>query len=1028
MRLGGVPRLALVVLGASAIAATTASPARAQGTITGRVMVQGSNQPVEEARVIVVGTSIFATSGLDGRYTLRNVPAGAAEVRVLRVGYTDQKKPVSVTNGQVLALDFALVQTVVKLQEVVTTATGELQRRSELGNSVSTIDASKVVATEPVKNIGDLLVAKAPGVQVLPANMTGGASRIRIRGTSSVSLSSAPIYIIDGIRMTANQSGIGVGGTIESRANDINPDEIEDIEIVKGPSAATLYGTDAANGVIVITTKKGHAGAPSWNFYVEEGNLKDRNDYPSQYAILGHAPNSTTVRKCLLTQMSAGTCIMDSTSTLNIFDRPDLTPIKPGWRNQYGLQLSGGTEALRYFTSGEIEREFGTVGMPNFDKQRFQAAKVDILPEWNRPNALNRASARANVNAAVTPTFDLSLQTNFVRIDQRLPQTDNNINSYFFNAMTGPGFTYAIPGTSNVGSLGQPLMGYSSFTPGDIFQQLTNQFVQRFIGSISASWRPLTWLEARGDVGTDLTDQVDHNLCRLGQCSDFGTQREGFAFDVRRNIRNFTSNVGATANWQARTWLGVKSTLGAQYVNYKNDNGQLEGDELPPGAQTPGQGTIPSVDGGTELSKTLGLFIEEQGAIHDRLFLTAALRTDQNSAFGTNFQRVFYPKASISWILSEEPFFPAYNWLNQFRLRASVGASGVQPGPNDALRTFRVVTTVIDGTDIAGLQSSALGNPNLKPERTTEFEGGFDTRLFDRVSFEATYYTKQSTGALINKTIAPSAGTNVTSVLTNLGSVKNAGLEGLITAQLLNQRWLGWDVTLNGSHNSNKLVKLGEGVTPIIGNNTQQRPGYPVSGYWKLPFTYSDANGNGIITANEVTVGDTAVFMGYSQPRDEVAITSGFEVLNRKLRLAAQADYKGGSSLDNREQEFLCQQTNSCPGTSDPNASLFTQARTVASRFTTPRTTTAGFFENLQYWRIREVSATYTLDDRFAQRYLRAKGGTLTLAIRNLHTFTKFTGIDPEANFATGDVGSLQDNLLTQGPPTYYTVRLGLRF
>src|SRR2546423_6903844 len=135
MRLSGVPRLALVVFGVGALVATVTSLSSAQATITGRVLAQGNNQPVEEARVVVVGTSIVARTATDGRYTLHNVPAGTAEVRVLRVGYQDQKKPIAVTNGQTLSLDFALIQTVVQLQEVVTTATGELQRRSELGNA-----------------------------------------------------------------------------------------------------------------------------------------------------------------------------------------------------------------------------------------------------------------------------------------------------------------------------------------------------------------------------------------------------------------------------------------------------------------------------------------------------------------------------------------------------------------------------------------------------------------------------------------------------------------------------------------------------------------------------------------------------------------------------------------------------------------------------------------------------------------------------------------------------------------------------
>jgi TonB-linked SusC/RagA family outer membrane protein len=1009
------------------LCATSGAAAWAQGTVTGRVSAQGTNQPLEEARVIVVGTTLFTTSGADGRYTLRNVPAGTADVRVIRVGYQEQKRPITVTSGQSTTLDFVMVQTVVQLQEVVTTATGE-QRRVEFGNTVATIDVANKLKELPVKNMGDLLAMRAPGVQVLPGNMTGAGSRVRIRGTSSLSLSSDPIYIIDGIRMTSdNGGGMGVGGTQGSRVNDLDPNDIESIEIVKGPSAATLYGTDAANGVIVITTRRGRVGSARWNVHGEQGLLQDRNDYPSQYAILGHLPaRPDSVVKCLLKDLPTGVCVEDSTSVLNLFNDPNESMIKNGYRTQTGLDVSGGTESLRYFVSGDFEREVGTVGMPNFEKQRFDTLGIDVQDEWSRPNMLQKASTRANLTASISPTLDVSVTSSFVKLDQRLPQVDNNVNSYFFNAMTGPGFKTPVPGVyRGINTLGQPLLGYASHRPGDIFQQLTKQGTQRFIGAVNADWRPLSWLQGRADMGLDLADRVDFNLCRLAQCNDVGTQRLGFASDFRQNTRNFTTNVSGTGTWQFRESVVFKTTAGAQYVNYKRDLAQATGSTLPPGAQTPAQGTIPSVSSGTTMQKTIGLFVEEQAAIRDRLFVTGAVRTDQNSAFGTNFQRVYYPKAALSWLVSDESFFPNLDWLSQLRLRASLGASGVQPGPNDANRTFSVATSNIAGTDISGLRSNQLGNSNLKPERTTEFEGGFDLRaLNNRITFEATYYSKTSKDALIQQVIAPSAGTNVTSNLANLGSVKNAGLEGLVTAQIINYNTIGWDLTVSASRNSNKLVKLGEGIPPIIGTNTRQIPGYPLNGYWRQTFTFNDDNNDGIIVPSEVHVSDSASFLGYSQPRDEIGFNTGVELFNRRLRLATSIDYKGGNTLDNREQEFLCQQTNSCPGTSSHDATLFEQARTIASRFT-PVTTTSGFFENDQYWKIREISATLTLPDNIAQRYLRSRAANISLAARNVATFTKFTGIDPEANFS---LANLQDNLLTQGPPTYYTVRLNLSF
>src|SRR4051812_2531245 len=208
-----------------------------QGTITGRVTAQGTNEPLPETRVILVGTSLFTTTGSDGHYTLRNSPSGVHDVRVLRVGYQEQKKSVTVDAGQTVNLDFAMANVVVQLEQLVTTATGE-QRRVELGNSVSTVNAADLAATAPIATVADLLTARSPGVQVLPGNMTGTGARVRIRGTSSLSLSNDPIYVIDGVRMTSNtnSSSVDVGGSFPSRVNDLAPEEIENVEIVKGPS------------------------------------------------------------------------------------------------------------------------------------------------------------------------------------------------------------------------------------------------------------------------------------------------------------------------------------------------------------------------------------------------------------------------------------------------------------------------------------------------------------------------------------------------------------------------------------------------------------------------------------------------------------------------------------------------------------------------------------------------------------------------------------------------------------------------
>jgi TonB-linked SusC/RagA family outer membrane protein len=1058
-------RNALASLSLVALPAIVAAQATVSGTITGQ-----NQQPITEARVLVLGTSLYTVSGPDGKYTLKNVPVGTADIRVLRVGFQEVKRSVKTTAGQTSSLDIVMSPTVVQIQEVVVTATGE-QRRIELGNATTNLNADKIVANSPVASMGDLLVAKAPGVQILPSNMTGGGSRVRVRGTASLSLSNDPIYIIDGVRMTSDQGSSFVGGTAPSRVNDLNPNEIENIEIVKGPSAATLYGTAAANGVIVITTKKGRAGAARWSAYGEGGSVQDKNNYPGQYAILGHTPgiNPSTgqpfpQRKCLLKELSdsapviiAGTApgptcsgvagLYDSLTSINVFKDADLTPIHDGNRNEFGVQLSGGTETVKYFSSAAFENETGPLALPTFSRAELNTApwKTPILGSWERPEALQKSSVRVNLNSTVSPTLDLSMQSAFVKVDQRLPQVDNNVNSFWYNGETGPGYK-----ANGTGSLGQPLMGYSGFTPAEIFQETTTQGNQRYFGSMNADWRPMNWMQNHADIGLDLSDRVDTQLCRLGQCADFSTNRLGFATEQRANARNFTANATSSGSYQAKDWLGFKTTVGTQYVNYQLDQNRSQGSILPPGAQTPGQGTTPSITSSYTVSKTLGVFVEEQASMRDRLFLTGAVRTDQNSAFGTNFQRVYYPKAQVSWVASDETFFPVVKGLDQFRLRAAIGASGVQPGQTDALRTIATTLTSIAGVDVSGERSNLLGNTKLRPEKSTEFETGFDSRwLQSRVNVEFTYYNKLSKDALINETLAPSTGAAVSSVKANLGAVLNTGLETVIDTRLLDRSYFSWDFTVNASHNTNKLKSLGFAnglpIQPIINTSTRQIEGYPVNGYWQRPVTWADVNKDGIITPNEVSIKSTGgplcvdpadltnktqicdgfEFIGYSQPRDEVSLTNGFEMLNHKLRINALFDYKGGASLLNNEEGFLCQQTTSCPETSLPGVDTWKQARAISSRDKSPLVSQWGYFEPLQFWRFRELTASYTLPDKFIQRTTRAQTASITLGARNLHVWTHFTAADPEMNYSQDDT---QLTLLTAGPARYITARLNLHY
>jgi TonB-dependent SusC/RagA subfamily outer membrane receptor len=339
----------------SALVLAAASLAEAQqSSIGGLVTDEATGQPLEAARVLLTGPNRIQTTNQEGRYLFRNVAPGGYGVRVLRLGYRPSTDSASVAPGEEVTLDFALTGAPVQLDEIVTTATGE-QRKLEVANAVSTIDAARVTEESPISEFGNLLSGRAAGVQVQKSGgTTGTGTRIRIRGSNSVSLSNEPLYYIDGIRMesgatssTLDIGGFGQGvGAAPSRINDLNPEDIESIEIVKGPAAATLYGIQASNGVVRITTKRGRAGRPRWNLYSEAGAVRDQNTYPINFNGRDDTPETGEDWDgfCIVQFELDGICTQTSVSQFSPLDDPATSPLKAGFRQQQGANVSGGTE------------------------------------------------------------------------------------------------------------------------------------------------------------------------------------------------------------------------------------------------------------------------------------------------------------------------------------------------------------------------------------------------------------------------------------------------------------------------------------------------------------------------------------------------------------------------------------------------------------------------------------------------------------------------------------------------------------
>ncbi len=1056
-------------IAAVAVSLALAAPARsvsAQGKITGHVTAADDGRPLAGARVLVVGSTSVATTGDDGSFTLSSVAAGNWQLQALHVGYQSLKKPVIVAKGEAVNVDFALTRAVVQLQEVVTTATGQ-QRRAELGNAISTLgDVGKRVEEIPTHNLSDLMIAKSPGVTILPGTELGGAPSVRIRGVSSISLSNAPIWYVDGVRYAADglRSGTDVGFSL---LNSLNPEDIEDIEIVKGPSAATLYGTNAANGVVLITTKKGHAGQTRWSWTAEGRTVDDRVPYQDMYANFGHDPATGSTLRCQLATMvtsqnPTGQCVSDSLTHYNWMKDPDNTFVHLGRGTLFGTSVSGGNDAVRFFASADLDNEIGPIQMPWYEVSRFNAQHIGVRNEWFHPEAQQRSSFRGNLTAALTPTFDLNLSTGFSKLDNRIPPESDLIIALYYVGMQNYGYKGCPGGVRPCGldkdpnqTDGTPLHDALQWAPGDIMQVTQNSDVQRFTGSANGNWRPLSWMQNDATVGLDLSAVNFFQLCRLNECPpQSATARLGRVTDNQTKFRNFSAKLSSTGTWNVRPWINLRTSAGTDYTNVEADTAFTNGTRLPPGASTVGSAAVQSAQDRQPVAvKTLGLYVQEQAGFNDRLFVTAAVRTDQNSAFGTNFQSVVYPKASLSWVVSDESYFPRFSWLDQLRLRTAYGASGVQPGATAALVLYSAgsvniptrSSTATSGSDVPGLTASQPGNANLKPETSTELEAGFDSQvLSNRVHFEYTFWRKKTKDALIQVALSPSSAASQLNPLLNIGSTQGWGHEAQVTAQLYQSRRFGWDVLVTGSHFSNKVVDLGTdpstGKPRILqpaggstGGQVRQMAGYPINSQWYRPYTYHDDNGDGILQVKEVHVDSLFQFYGYRVPRDIVSLQNGFDFFSGLVHINMMFDYKGGSSVLDGANNFQCNTGPfACRDTQDPTVSLDRQAAAIAKTYGTTLNGTnykssLGYFRNNQFWKFRELSAVLQLPNVVRSRIRAQQGSSIVFGARNIHTWTSWTGVDPEANYGLTQTEA-QNEFQTTGLPTYFTMRLNLKY
>jgi TonB-linked SusC/RagA family outer membrane protein len=1023
-----------------------ARPVEQTGAVLVRVVDTMTAAPLAGAVVGVKGTDIAVTTNEQGYTAILTVPSGVRVITARHIGYAPAEKEVAIPDSQGVRVELALRMTMSRLQDVVVTATGP-RRRLELGNDITVIDADSIVASQPVANVTALLEGRVPGLNVQhTSGAPGDPSRLRLRGPGSLTRSNDPIVIVDGVRVYAAQSDprsanlaspadvLGAyagkpgafGAAAPSPLDQIDPNTIEAIEVLKGPSAATLYGADAANGVIVITTKKGRAGPPRWNVSAERGLSYVPGDYPEQYFRWGHSFSDNAPRWCPVTDF---TCAADSLVRFQPLNDPTLSPLGHGHRTAVTLGVSGGSDALQYAFTGSASEDIGLLRLPGFAVRQFQGAHGTPPPSWmQRPHDYKAFSGTGRITVRLGNTADVALTTMLSRDHQQRTSLEDQLGALMYTYVDPVTSTYLTASSTAFVNSPHLLSG---------FYQRTTDVATTFRNALNLSWRPKTWLTGSADAGLDLVRREDEVLLPRNYSpadDSIGLFNRGTGSSLVGSV-NLRGIATAPLPWG----FALQTALGANYTSTRTDDAIFAGTDIPVGVVSPGQAKYRTFDESRGELTTFGWYIEPTLS-RKRIWISTGVRLDGGNTFGTQAKLAGFPKVSASYLISDEPFFPFKRLFNTLRLRAAYGHAGVQPGIGDRLRIYTAPSPApLDSqwVDIITLQN--LGNTDLKPERSAELESGFDADLLDnRLSLGLTAYRKTRKDALMRFPLPPSVYGEGTSIMRNIGVVRNTGIEMTVGAELEPADGVTWNIQASVSTNKNVVVSLAPGVAGLnntstaaggVGSLFRLAEGYPLFGIWARPIVgYTDANHDGVIMPGEVLVGDSASYMGSSQPDYEASFNTGISLFRGAVRIDAGFLYQHGMTQINAVEVG---RMSASQALNDPNtpvgrqAGIIVLASDLGSGLTGPNATPYAAIQTASLLRFNSLSVAYHAPPALARR-LGASALSVALQGTNLGLFTNYGGKDPNVNaFPNGnnvlDVGGLP-------MPRTWQVRLSLQY
>ncbi|UYZ59228.1 SusC/RagA family TonB-linked outer membrane protein [Hymenobacter latericus] len=975
-------------------------PALAQNReISGRVTDAATGQGLPGVTVLVKGTTTGASTGADGAFSI-SAPASATTLTFSFVGYKPVERPI----GTATSISVAMEAQTRQIDEVVVTGLATSVKRSNLANAVTTISAKELVGSTRPVTVDAALSGKVVGANIAQTSgAPGGGLSVQLRGISTINGSSQPLYIIDGVYAVSQEVGNGAGSAAFSSASagtgrttqdnginrlaDLNPNDIESIEILKGPSAAAIYGTRANAGVVIIKTKRGAAGQTRVSFSQDIGfarawRLLGKEDWTPEKIDLFYTGARAAEEKRLLAEAQQAGRIVDYEK--EVFGNT-------AFLRNTGLSVSGGNERTKFFVSGFTTNEEGIVKRTGFQ----------------------RHSIRANIDQKIGNRIDLGVSSNYI----------NSLNKRGFTGNDNRGISlgYTLAGVPSYAQLFPNANGEFPDSPytGDnplavveraINEEETNRFVQTATGTLRIIDNNRTSLRLAVQGGVDYANST----AQLAIPSDMQSQRGLPLPGAARVAKNefFNSNLQGFLiyDWRLGETLNLTSQVGTVRLSQRTNLTFNQGQNLSPGPPyTPNRGTVTTQETFITEEADVGFVAQQEANFRDMVIATAGIRFDKSNRNGDPNKYFAFPKASLAVNVAKLGFW-AFEPVNMVKLRAAYGETG---GPAFFNSLYSPLTAISTGGRPGLLPSTLLGNPDIRPETASEFETGIDLGFLDnRVTLEATYYNKQVFDLVNTYVLAPSVG--VTSLRAyNVGDIRNRGLELALTANPVRKDNFSWTSTTQFWLNRTEVTRLDEDPLVVPPFNTGLGFG---NTFGRNLFILGDSPSRWFGTpVNFATNNNFSGLTRYeeAQPTFQMSFLNSISLL-RSFELSFLFHWKKDGYNSNLSR-LLQDENGTTEDWSEPSGQVAADGTPLTKGQFRQTQPAREYIQNAGYVRLREASLYYTVPAGVRTSLFNdfVKNIRVGVSGNNLITWTDYVGYDPEvsnfgatANFAQVDVAS----------------------